>query len=258
MRHDYSQIEYRMLAHYARGPSGKAVREQYSTDPNTDFHDMVLDMVAPVAGWDVSTKAQRTIWRKPLKNINFGLCYGMGKPLLAHQLGLTADAADTLFNNYHRAVPFVKATAEAASQTAQSKGYITTIYGRRAYFELWEPRNWSKRDDNTPALRHSAALERYGPNITRAYTHKALNALLQGSAADLLKVAMRDLHRSGVHASIGVPMLTCHDEKGHSVGHSKEQREAAVEVKRIMESALTLRVPILADQSFGANWGDAK
>lgn len=258
MRHDYSQIEYRMLAHYARGPSGKAVREQYTNDPNTDFHDMVLNMVAPVAGWDVSTKEQRTIWRKPLKNINFGLCYGMGVDLLCHQLGLNRKQGDDLFANYHRAVPFVKKTAEAAANAAQTKGYITTIFGRRAYFDLWEPRSWSKRDDSTPALRHHAALERYGPNIVRAYTHKALNALLQGSAADLLKVAMRDLLRSGVHSVIGVPLITCHDEKGHSVGRTKAHREAGDEVKRIMENAMQIRVPIIAEQSYGANWGECK
>jgi DNA polymerase I-like protein with 3'-5' exonuclease and polymerase domains len=258
MAHDWSQIEYRFLAHYARGPSGATVRQLYNEQPDTDFHEMTLDLVAPYAGWDVSTKEERSYRRKPIKNINFGLCYGMGKPLLASQLGLNMTQADEIFTAYHAAVPFVKDTAKAATDAAQTRGYITTILGRRAKFDLWEPR-WNRDENKSKALPHHIAVERYGSNIIRAYTHKALNALLQGSAADLMKKAMVEIARSGVESAIGVPLLTVHDELGHSMSRAnKVHQEAAAEVQRIMETCMPLRVPVKAEQSFGINWGEAK
>lgn len=252
-RHDWSQIEYRFLAHYARGDSGDEVRRKYSEDPETDFHEMTLDLVAEDMEWDVSTKEKRKIHRKPVKNINFGLVYGMGKETMASNLGLSLERSDFLVKKYHQAVPFVKATYEVAQTRAQDRGYIVTILGRRARFNLWEPR-WG----DGFALPHAAAVEKYGSKVTRAYTHKSLNALLQGSAADLMKLAMRDIHRAGCTAVLGVPLLTCHDELAHSVGESKVQREALDEVKHIMENCMTLKVPILAEQSIGANWGECK
>lgn len=257
MRHDWSQIEYRFLAHYARGPSGDTVRALYRDNPDTDFHELVMDMVAPEVGWDVSTPEERDFRRRPIKNINFGLCYGMGKDKLASDLGLSETAADRLFDGYHRAVPFVKATAGVATARAADRGYIVTIGGRRARFNLWEPK-WGQMSAGQKALPHPQAVEQWGSKVRRAYTHKALNALLQGSAADLMKEAMRQIDRAKVEQYIRAPLLTCHDELGHSVGHSKAQREAAREVKHIMETCMTLNVPVIAEQSFGTNWGTAK
>lgn len=257
MRHDWSQIEYRFLAHYARGPSGKTVRELYSTNPKTDFHELVMDMVAPEVGWDVSTPEEREFRRKPIKNINFGLCYGMGKDKLATDLGLSSDAADRLFQGYHRAVPFVKATADAASAKAQNAGFITTVLGRRSRFELYEPK-WGQATSGR-ALPYTQAVEAYGSKVVRAFTHKSLNALLQGSAADLMKEAMRQIHRAGIAYYLKVPLLTCHDELGHSVNRkNKGVTEACAEVKHIMETCMPLRVPVISEQSFGVNWGKAK
>jgi DNA polymerase-1 len=104
-------------------------------------------------------------------------------------------------------------------------------------------------------MKYDDAVEEWGPRVSRAYTHKALNALLQGSAADLMKTAMRDIHRSGATKVVGVPKLTCHDELGHSANASKEHQEAIAEVKYIMENCMTLHVPIIAEQSRGNNWG---
>lgn len=256
VRHDWSQIEYRFLAHYARGPSGEAVRNRYRTDPSTDFHEMTLDLVAPFAGWDISTPGMRKQWRKPVKNINFGLVYGMGVDTLIGYLGLSREQSEYIIQQYHNAVPFVRATYDVASSRATDRGFIQTVFGRRARFDFWEPR-WGV---NTVGhgLRYDQAVEMWGPKIRRAYTHKALNALLQGSAADLMKVAMRDIHKSGATKVVGVPKLTCHDELGHSANRSKQHVEAINEVKHIMENCMTLQVPIIAEQSWGNNWGECK
>jgi len=254
-RHDWAQIEYRFLAHYAHGPSGKVVRQQYRDDPTTDFHEMTLGMVAPVAGWDISTPELRKQRRKPVKNINFGLCYGMGKDKLTSDLGLDAGAGADLFRAYHTAVPFVKATSDAVTQVARDRGWIMTVAGRRARFTLWEPRFARKDNDKDKALPYEQAVEVYSGRMVRAFTHKALNRLLQGSAADLMKVAMRDMWRAGIHHVLGHMLITCHDETGHSVPQTAEGREALNEVKHIMETCMKLRVPVIAEQSIGVNWG---
>jgi len=247
-RHDWSQIEYRFLAHYARGRSGNVVRQRYRDDPTTDFHNMTQALIKDVTG--------TTLDRKPVKNINFGLCYGMGKPKLTRDLGLDEKAGDELFNAYHTGVPFVKATYDAAQQTATSRGYIVTILNRRARFPLFEP-VYGDRDNIVALPEHEATLK-YDGRIRRAFTHKALNRLLQGSAADLMKVAMREIDRAGIERQLGPMLLTCHDETGHSVPPTKAGQDALNEVRHIMESCLTLRVPIMADQSIGPNWGACK
>lgn len=259
-RHDWSQIEYRFLAHYARGPSGNTVRQKYRDDPKTDFHEMVLDMVAPVAGWDVSTPAMRKEHRKPTKNLNFGLCYGMGKKKLIGDLGLTDEEGEELFEGYHTAAPFVQATSKEASRMASERGYIMTVLHRRARFDLYEPINKPTKDTGAdlamPALPYDRAVEKYGSRVRRAYTHKALNRLLQGSSADLMKKAMLDVIESGVESVLGAPLLTCHDELCHSVPPTPAGREALNHVKHLMETSIELRVPVFAEQSVGPNWGD--
>jgi DNA polymerase I-like protein with 3'-5' exonuclease and polymerase domains len=184
-------------------------------------------------------------------------CYGMGKKKLAHDLGVDAAGGERLFSAYHAGVPFVKATYEAAQSAASLKGHITTVCGRRARFPLFEP-VFGGRDDDNPALPEVEAAAKYSGRIRRAFTHKALNRLLQGSAADLMKVAMVELERAGVEQYLGPMLLTCHDETGHSMPSTREGAEAAAEVKRVMETCLELRVPILADQSSGRTWGDCK
>lgn len=254
-RHDWSQIEYRFLAHYGRGPNAEVIRQRYAQDPTTDFHEMTLDFVAPELGWDVSTPEERKFRRGPVKNINFGLVYGMGEATLVKNLGVSKEAGARIIKGYHGAVPFVRLTYDVAQHRAANVGHITTIGGRRARFDLWEPK-WGDR--SSKALPHQLAVEEHGSKVVRAYTHKALNALLQGSAADLMKEAMRQIHRSKVASVINVPLLTCHDELGHSVPRTKAGREAINEVKHIMENCMKLKVPILADQSFGKNWGSCK
>lgn len=244
-RHDWSQIEYRFLAHYARGPGSREVRARYMNDPTTDFHDMTQSLIKDVTGV--------LLERKPVKNINFGLCYGMGKPKLTKDLGLSDEAGDTLFRAYHTGVPFVKATYEAAQQQAATTGQIKTVLGRYARFPLWEP-----VFGTGPALPREAAEARYGGRIRRAFTHKTLNRLLQGSAADLMKTAMVEIDKAGVEVVLGPMLLTCHDETGHSVPRTRAGQDALDDVRHIMETCMKLRVPIIAEQSVGENWGACK
>ncbi len=224
VRDDWSQIEYRFLAHFGRGDNGEQVRTLYREDPDTDFHVMVSELTG--------------LGRKAAKNVNFGLVYGMGVPLLASTLDMTVEQAEKeVFSAYHSRVPFVKETYDYASRSAKRHGYVTTILGRRARF--------GETKTETGAL-------------VRQFTHKALNRKLQGSAADLMKKAMVDIWQAGVYDYVPPPHLTVHDELDHSRPRTKAAFTALEEAKHIMETALVLKVPIRADREVGPSWGECK
>lgn len=249
-KYDYSQIEYRLMIHYAIGRGSDEIRSRFNQDPTIDYHDFALNLVAPVAGWDISTPAGLKTWRKPVKTVNFGLIYGMGVATLALRLGISKKEAKVLMDNYFKAVEFAKPTMDAAMREAQMTGIITTILGRKSRFDLWEPIG---RDSYGKAMPFEDAILYYN-EIERAYTHKALNRRLQGSSADLMKMAMLKCWEDGVFDETGVPRLTVHDELDFSDegGHC----DAFDEMQRIMETAIPLKIPVLADCDIGYNWGD--
>lgn len=246
-RVDWSQIEYRILVHLAyimlKGKFGSAEAvERYRGDPLTDYHNFVADI----------TKVNR----KHAKNINFGFVYGMGAELLAFQLGLALAEAQPIFDQYHTALPFVQEIRKEMSGIAARSGIITTILGRRRRFDQWQPKYGTGEE---VALALAAAQGKWGYRLRRAYTHKGLNAYVQGSAADLMKLAMVEFYESGAWDVLGAPLLTVHDELALSVDDlMPEHLEAFAELKRIMESCLTLEVPIIAETKLADNWGEAK
>jgi DNA polymerase I-like protein with 3'-5' exonuclease and polymerase domains len=229
---DYSQQEPRLVAHYAalyKFPSVYEVIDEYNNDSSTDFHQMVAEMAQ--------------IPRSQAKTINLGLFYGMGKTKLQAELGVSKEKAAELFEQYHAKVPFVKQLINAASNRAQERGQIRTLLGRLCRFHLWEPNMFGMHK----ALPHEEALQEHGPGIKRAMTYKALNKLIQGSAADMTKKAMVDLYKEGIVAHIQI-----HDELDLSV----ESPEQAKKIIDIMENAVTLEVPNKVDYESGQTWGD--
>jgi DNA polymerase-1 len=137
-------------------------------------------------------------------------------------------------------------------EQAVETGEIRTILGRRSQFNLWEPVKW---DSNSVPLPYERAVAAYG-RVRRAQTHKALNRLLQGSAADMMKMAMLKCYEDGIFDETGVPRLTVHDELDFSDPGGKD--EAFGEMQHIMETALPLRIPVKADGEIGPNWGDLR
>jgi len=229
---DYSQQEPRLVVHYAaleKFPSVYDVVDAYNENTDTDFHKTVAEMA--------------DIPRSQAKTINLGLFYGMGKTKLQAELGVTKEKADELFTQYHDKVPFVKNLMNAVSNRAQSHGQIRTLLGRLCRFHLWEPNMFGMHK----ALPHDQALREHGPGIKRAYTYKALNKLIQGSAADMTKKAMVDLYKEGIVAHIQI-----HDELDLSV-ESENHKNKIIE---IMENAVKLEVPNKVDYESGKNWGD--
>jgi len=229
---DYNQQEPRLVVHYAslhKLPSVYDVVDSYNENSESDFHQTVADMAE--------------IPRSQAKIINLGLFYGMGKTKLQAELGITKEKAKELFDQYHDKVPFVKQLMGITSNRVQERGQIRTLLGRLCRFPLWEPNSFGMHK----ALSHEEALREHGPGIQRAYAYKSLNKLIQGSAADMTKKSMINLHKEGIIAHIQV-----HDELDISVENDK-QAERIVE---IMEEAVTLEVPNKVDYECGKNWGD--
>jgi DNA polymerase I-like protein with 3'-5' exonuclease and polymerase domains len=229
---DYNQQEPRLVVHYAalyKLPSVYEVVDSYKENSKSDFHQTVADMAE--------------IPRSQAKTINLGLFYGMGKTKLQAELGVTKEKAEDLFHTYHGRVPFVKQLMEKASNRAQNRGQIRTLLGRLCRFHLWEPNQFGMHK----ALSHEDALAEHGPGIKRAYTYKALNKLIQGSAADMTKKSMLDLYKEGI-----IPHIQIHDELDISIMGEEEAKK----IIEIMENAVRLEVPNKVDYEVGDNWGD--
>lgn len=254
---DYSQIEYRCLAHFAVGPGSDELRLDYIDNPDTDYHDKVYDNVAPYMGWDITDKPLRVKRRRPIKNTNFGLVYGQGQPKLQRTLNLSQAEAREFFTAYHKGAPYVKPTMAVIADEVQRWGYITTILGRRTRFNLWEPVDNDRKQPRS-GLPYEIAIREYGSNIKRAYDYRGVNYKLQGSAADVIKKAMVDCDQAGIYDVIGVPKLQVHDELDHSViDDSPAQQEAYREMRHIMENCIpSFRLPIRVDSKRGSTWGN--
>jgi len=233
---DYSQQEPRLVAHYAASVNENFTGadefiEAYKNEA-ADFHQIVADMAG--------------ISRTQAKTINLGLFYGMGKAKLGRELGISKDNAENLLNKYHSRVPFVKKLAEAVTNSASKYGFIRTIRGRKCRFDMWEPATFGMNK----AMQYEEAKAIYGNNIRRAFTYKALNRLIQGSAADQTKQAMINCYKQGYK-----PLLQIHDELCFSI-NSEEDING---VKEVMENAIeNLKVPFKVDVALGRSWGEAK
>jgi DNA polymerase I-like protein with 3'-5' exonuclease and polymerase domains len=241
---DFSQQEPRILVHYAhvygkaRGiplQGAKDFVQKYNDDPDTDFHTMVAEMAG--------------IGRKQAKTINLGMMYGMGVNKLADQLDIPVEEAKSLINQYHDRVPFVKGLMNGVMNRLNEKdasGSIRSILGRKCRFDLWEPDSFAMHK----ALPYRDAVKEYGDTtrLKRAFTYKALNRLIQASAADMTKQAMVNVYKTG-----RIPLIQVHDEIAMSV---KDKNEA-IEIAQIMESAVPLEVPNKCDVEIGPSWGEA-
>lgn len=251
IRYDFSQIEYRLLVHFASTLTGgvaDVARQMYLDKPDTDFHQMCAELTG--------------VSRKQAKNINFGLVYGMGVTKLAASLGLSMSEAKDIFNKYHDKAPFAKAFMEAAMQRANNRGYIRTIGKRKRRFDFWESAKFIRKEDKLDGEVYmlkdkQEAIDRWGA-VKRAHTHAAANAVLQGSSADITKRAMVEGHKRGIYDVLGYPLVTVHDELGFSIDTGNPtHEEAAKEMQEVMEQAYKLAVPVLVSVGRGQTWGEA-
>lgn len=247
---DYAQIEYRFIMNYAAGPSAKqlndkyrsllgagypadraedlarkwakavsdaadAVRAEFKKNPYTDYHSLVAKMTG--------------LPRKEAKSVTFGVAFFMGKNKMMKKYGWDEDKASHVLGDYFGRLPFILTTRDFVVDVAKERGYIKTIGGRRA---------------------------RVGKRMKELHKEYAMfNRLPQGGAADLIKTAMVNAYEAGIFNTLPLH-LQVHDELVMSTKRgSKECEEAARELKHIMETAYTLKIPIIAEAEIGPDWG---
>jgi DNA polymerase-1 len=248
---DYSQIEYRLFAHYAglrarllhqqdplKYNGVSAMEEAYVANPDIDFHD-----------WVAKTA---DIGRKRAKNVNFCKLYGGGITKIALTAGCDEAEARVFVGKYERAIPEAKDLMQDLDSAAARRGYVTTWYGRRCRFQT----------EGEEASRFGSQPENELRTNRYARTYKALNKVLQGSAADIIKVAMVEIDKA-IDWDDTQLHLQVHDELDFSV----PKGDAGVKVKdnivEIMQEAAKtpmwngeiMRVPVIAEADLGPNWG---
>ena len=233
---DYSQQEPRILTHFAiRNGNEGAEEVQQAFVKGLDFHKQTAEM----AGID----------RRLAKTIGLGVMYGMGYKKLAVDLDIAPKEAKDLMQEFRDKVPFMQGMLEAVMNKANQVGTIRTELGRKCRFDLYEPA-WYDPGVFHKAMPLKQAQAEYGGNVKRAGTYKALNRLIQGTAADQTKKAMVDIYEE---LKI-IPLIQVHDELNCSV---KDDR-MAMKIKNIMETSMKLKVPSNVDYKIKDNWGDAK
>jgi DNA polymerase I len=223
---DYSQIELRLLAHVADIPTLKdAFRD------GLDIHAMTASQV-----FGVPLKDMDPVTRRNAKAINFGIIYGISAFGLARQLGIGRDEAGAYIKAYFERYPGIKDYMEQTKKKAKEAGYVETLFGRRCHVPGINDRN---------------------PSTRGFYERAAINAPLQGSAADIIKRAMIRVPGALAEAGLGARMLLqVHDELLFEVAEGEADKTAAL-AKRVMEGAAHLTVPLTVDTGTGLTWNDA-
>jgi DNA polymerase I-like protein with 3'-5' exonuclease and polymerase domains len=251
---DYSQQEYRLTAHFAavcKVRGGAEAARQFVDDPDLDFHEMV-------AGLTGFTRAKAKIQ-------NFALLYGQGIDATAAGLGVSVEEAKEVRAQVEKKAPFGPALDEYARGRAQNKGFLKLLDGARVRFDEWEggwidKSEWQRAKDQhlpmEPCTLEEARKRKANPNhpwskttLRRSGVRKALNRLIQGSAARQTKMAIRVCAREKLY-----PILQMHDELDHD-----EDSDAKINrVSEIMRTVVELRVPMKVDAGIAGNWAEAK
>ncbi|MDR0786294.1 MAG: DNA polymerase I [Gemmatimonadota bacterium] len=224
---DYSQIELRVLAHCSNDPTFvEAFRSE------ADIHRETAALVFGVDPADV-TRAMRD----RAKTVNFAVIYGVGSFSLGRQLGVSNSEAKEFIDRYFERFPGVRAYLDSQVELARQRGYVETLTGRRRYIPEISSKNFNIRS--------------FGERV-------ATNAPIQGTAADLIKIAMIDIHRTLKQSGSGARMLLqVHDELLFEAPYGEV--EATLElVRERMEHAMELRVPLRVETGTGGSWRECK
>lgn len=220
---DYSQIELRLLAHF----SGDNVL----VNAFKEGKDIHLQTAVALFG-EEHAPSKRTI----AKTVNFGLLYGMGSKKLSDTLGITTKEAKEIIDRYFETFPSVKGYFSGIVQTAKEQGYVETLLGRRRYFDFASA---------TPMLK-------------AAYEREAVNTVFQGSASDLIKLAMNRIDALIQTENLGAKMLLqIHDELIFEVDEGEVDTLARCFVQ-VMESIYALKIPLKTSMNIGNHWGELK
>ncbi len=221
---DYSQIELRLLAHYSEDP---ILIDAYKSDK--DIHTTTAASV-----FDVPMEEVTKDMRRKAKAVNFGIIYGQSNYGLAESLGIPPKEAKEIIEKYFVTYPKIKAFMDGTIAEAHEKGYVTTLYGRKRYLQ-------DELSSRNRSIREFAE-------------RAAINAPLQGTAADLIKIAMINLHKELISSKLNAKLiLQVHDELVLEVPKNELDDTISI-VKKCMELDQPLKVPLLADVNCGPSW----
>ena len=246
-----------------RGEDGKEIRKAFIPEPgclffSADYSQIELRVMAHLSqdenmirvfseGKDLHAATAANIYKKPIEEVtrdertkskraNFGIIYGITVFGLAERLDIPRDEAKMLIDGYFETFPQVHNYMEKSKEVARQKGYVTTLFGRRRYLP----------DINS----HNATVRGFAER-------NAINAPIQGTAADIIKVAMIHIHNrfkaEGIHSKM---ILQVHDELNFSVFPEEKEKVESIVLEE-MQNALNLSVPLVADSGFGQNWLEA-
>ena len=247
---DYSQQEYRLFVHYAAKANlhkANAAVQRYADDPRTDFHQWVADITG--------------LPRQPAKDANFAKIYGAREKKFAAMIGKSVAEATAIMMQYDREMPFANLLFAMVNDLAKERGYIKLLDGARCRFDfvhVYRPTGGDHNNVSFDAWQADCRKEEgerriadsnhpwFGKKLFPSRTHKALNSLIQGSAARQTKIAMRACAQAGIN-----PILQVHDELCFSVAN----RDAIAQISKLMCDAVPLVVPMQVDTKIGASWG---
>jgi len=224
---DYSQVELRVLAHLSDDAAFIDAFER-----GGDIHRETAAII-----FDVDADGVTAEMRGRAKTINFATIYGQGPFALARQLDITQDEAKEFIARYFERLAGVRAFLDASIERAKEHGYAETLFGRRRYIPELKDKNF---------------------NVRSFGERNAMNSPIQGSAADLIKIAMVNLDAALREGDLGAAMLLqVHDELVLEAPEAHADAVAEI-VRREMSGAATLKVPLVVDVGIGPNWLDAK
>jgi DNA polymerase I len=224
VRADASQIEFRLFAHYS---GDQKIIDAYNNDPTIDYHQQVSELM------DVD--------RQEGKDLNFGMLYVMGRDKLARSLGKSREETDQLYETYNEMFPGVRKLIYRAMNKAEERGWVKTILGRRARFYDEEVLM------NDPVLGALA--------LPKSRSYVAINRVIQGSAADILKLKLRDLYRERKNLGIHKLRFVVHDEFDFDVSSPERVKEIKQFLDR--DAGLGIKVPLTWEIKHGPNWAAA-
>lgn len=249
-KNDYSQQEPRVLVHFAalcKYDGAEAAAFAYRANPDMDFYQFVMDICQ--------------VNRRRAKDIYLSISYNQGLAAFAQSIGQPKEAAKAQLTEFNTKLPFIRQISDKCTQLAQTRGYVRTLCGRKRHFNYWEPINsyQYKQELYDKGLSSSAVREMSQPvplskahekwpglRLQRAWTHKALNSVIQGSSADMMKAGLV----KGFEEDGRIPYLSVHDEVDGPVTDEEDGKRW----QKTMATCVNLCVPIKGDMSIGKHW----
>ena len=223
---DYSQVELRIMAHYSQEPELIKAFEE-----NSDIHNRTAALVNGITEAEVTPDQRRSA-----KVVNFGIMYGAGPYRMSQELGISMADAKILIDNYFATYPGIRKYMDETISLARDRGYVETLYKRR---------------------RKTGNLDASNRNIVQAEERVAINMPIQGTAADIIKIAMINIHNKMESENYQSKMiLQIHDELLFECPKAEVDKLAAMVVEK-MEGAVSLSVPLKVDWNYGSSWYEA-